>query len=135
MSFTNPFDVYSDSRTHPPPGPSRNSRLPKVTLPGGGLISKGEDGRIAVAGRECPSLFFYSTSLPSHSSLALRILRILDSSQSTSIDPKHPNRPAFKIESTRNLWEGSGLKIDCASTDVAWAYGGKTHTILPYFTS
>ncbi|EKM74807.1 hypothetical protein AGABI1DRAFT_132849 [Agaricus bisporus var. burnettii JB137-S8] len=99
MSFSNPFDVYSDSRTHPHPGPSRNARLAKVTLPGGGLISKGEDGRIAVAGRE-----------------SLRILRISDTSR--------------KIESSRNLWDGSGLKIDCASTDVAWAYGAFNNKIL-----
>ncbi|KAF9443030.1 hypothetical protein P691DRAFT_844497 [Macrolepiota fuliginosa MF-IS2] len=102
MSFHNPFDVYSDSRTHPDPGPSRSTRLPKVTLPGGGIISKGEDGRVAVAGRE-----------------SLRILRVTDTT-----------RTPFKIESSRNLWEGSGLKIDCASTDVAWAYGDFNNKIL-----
>jgi hypothetical protein len=46
------FGLYPDGR------PSRACRLPKVTLPGGGYISKGEDGRLAVAGRECLHLLF-----------------------------------------------------------------------------
>lgn len=58
MSFPN---LDSDSRSHASPGPPRNARLQKVTLPGGGFISKGEDGRIAVAGRDCAPLFHIST--------------------------------------------------------------------------
>lgn len=141
MSFHNPFDLYSDSRSHAAAGPSRNARLQKATLPGSGFISKGEDGRIAVAGRECERLFHrhHQHHQPRTSntdlilvSQALKILRVLEAPQSTTVDPKHTTRPAFKIESTKNLWEGSNLKIDCTSTDVAWAYGGtrSTHSLL-----
>lgn len=49
------FDLFDDQRSHLPKGVLRSFRLPKVTLPGGGYISKGDDGRIAVAGRECAS--------------------------------------------------------------------------------
>ncbi|KAF5345968.1 hypothetical protein D9756_010921 [Leucocoprinus leucothites] len=100
------MELFDDQRTHPPKGLSRSFRLPKVTLPGGGFISKGEDGRVAVAGRE-----------------SLRILRVSDTQAGS-------RGGASKIESTRNLWEGSGLKIDCASTDVAWAYGVFNNKIL-----
>jgi len=47
------LDLFDDQRSHPPKGVLRSSRLPKVTLQGGGYVSKGDDGRIAVAGREC----------------------------------------------------------------------------------
>lgn len=49
------LDLFDDQRSHPPRGILRSLRLPKATLPGGGYVSKGDDGRIAVAGRECVS--------------------------------------------------------------------------------
>ena len=29
-----------------------------------------------------------------------------------------------RIEVSRNMWDGSGLKVDSSSTDVAWCHGG-----------
>ena len=52
----NPFELYSDSRTHGYQGSSRNVRLGRVTPPGGGYMAKSEDGnRVVVAGKECAS--------------------------------------------------------------------------------
>ncbi|KAG6849182.1 hypothetical protein H0H93_010639, partial [Arthromyces matolae] len=39
-------------------------------------------------------------------------------------------RGGYRIDSSRNFWEGSGLKIDSASTDVAWAPGIYNNKIL-----
>ena len=33
-------------------------------------------------------------------------------------------RGGHRIEASRNLWDGSGLKVDSSSTDVAWCHGG-----------
>lgn len=33
-------------------------------------------------------------------------------------------RGGHRIEVSRNLWEGSGLKVDSSSTDAAWCHGG-----------
>lgn len=60
-----------------------------------------------------------------HTILALRIIRISDGSQPFS--PGHKSsvgRGGYRIDASRNLWDGSGLKIDSASTDVAWGHGG-----------
>lgn len=56
--------------------------------------------------------------------LALRILRMSESSQGST--PEHKSsvgRGNHRIDASRNLWDGSGLKIDSASTDVAWGHG------------
>lgn len=29
----------------------------------------------------------------------------------------------YRLEASRNMWEGSGLKTDSANTDVAWCHG------------
>jgi hypothetical protein len=51
---------YSDSRTHAPPGATRNVRLPRAT-PSGGTMSRSEDGqRCAVAGTDCKTTPFRS---------------------------------------------------------------------------
>ncbi|KAJ7172380.1 hypothetical protein C8R46DRAFT_894774 [Mycena filopes] len=117
--------VYSDSRTHPPQGTNirpprnpdaiRNVRLPRAT-PAGGTISRSEDGqRCAVAGTEY-----------------LRIIRASDP------DDKHPSTEhksnvgagGYRLDASRNMWEGSGLKTDSANTDVAWCHGLFNHKIL-----
>jgi hypothetical protein len=59
QKFSNPFDGFSDSRTHGYQGPTRKVRLARVTPSGGGgAISKSEDGvRCAVTGKECELKF------------------------------------------------------------------------------
>lgn len=60
--------------------------------------------------------------------VALRILRILEASQSREGTLDHKivvGRGGARIEASRNFWEGSGLKIDSAITDVAWGHGRK----------
>lgn len=32
-------------------------------------------------------------------------------------------RGGHRVDASRNLWEGSGLKLDNANTDVAWCRG------------
>ncbi|KAF7363525.1 WD-REPEATS-REGION domain-containing protein [Mycena sanguinolenta] len=62
----------------------------------------------------------------------LRIIRVSDP------DDKSPNADhksaggagGYRLEVSRNMWEGSGLKIDSAITDVAWCYGSFNHKIL-----
>jgi hypothetical protein len=68
---------------------------------------------------------------------ALRILRISPSSHSQKNEHKSAiGEGGYRIDASRNLWDGSGLKIDSASTDVAWGHGGKlSHLVfsdLPY---
>ncbi|KAF8212133.1 hypothetical protein K438DRAFT_1806025 [Mycena galopus ATCC 62051] len=120
-----PATVYSDSRTHPPqgthvrtlgnPDATRNVRFTRAT-PSGGTISRSEDGRrCAVAGTEY-----------------LRIIRVFDP------EDKPPNGDhksavgtgGYRLEVSKNMWEGSGLKIDSAITDVAWCHGLFNHKIL-----
>ncbi|KAJ7905612.1 hypothetical protein B0H14DRAFT_3079020 [Mycena olivaceomarginata] len=110
--------VYSDSRTHTPQGHNvristnpdapRNVRLPRAT-PSGGTISRSEDGkRCAVAGTEY-----------------LRIIRVSDPEDKTP-NPEHKSSVGtggYRLDASRNMWEGSGLKIDSAITDVAWCHG------------
>ena len=59
-------------------------------------------------------------------STALRIIQITDGSQPLIAGHKSSvGRGGYRIDASRNLWDGSGLKMDCASTDVAWARGGR----------
>ncbi|EIW58869.1 uncharacterized protein TRAVEDRAFT_65085 [Trametes versicolor FP-101664 SS1] len=111
-------DVYSDSREHGYGGPTRHVRLPRTTSHGGGSIAKSEDGvRCVVAGRE-----------------SLRILRMSEASISGSSTPtEHKSvtgRGGHRIESSRNFWDSSGLKVDSSSTDVAWCHGAFSNKIL-----
>ncbi len=47
-------EIFSDSRTHGPGGPSRHVRIAQAASQGGGAISKSEDGlRCVVAGKDC----------------------------------------------------------------------------------
>ncbi|KAH7923852.1 hypothetical protein BV22DRAFT_1067906 [Leucogyrophana mollusca] len=108
-------DLYSDSRRHGYQGSTRNVRLHRATASGGGTIAKSEDGvRCVVAGKE-----------------SLRILRLSDPSETPSADHKSSiGRGGHRIDSSRNLWDGSGLKIDSASTDVAWCHGTYNNKVL-----
>ncbi|KDR78745.1 hypothetical protein GALMADRAFT_244288 [Galerina marginata CBS 339.88] len=114
-TFLNPFEVYSDSRKHGYQGSPRNVRLGRVTPPGGGSIAKSEDGtRCAVTGKE-----------------SLRILRVSEPSQMHNSEHKSAvGRGGHRIDASRNFWDGSGLKIDSASTDVAWGHGLFNNKIL-----
>ncbi|KAI0351880.1 hypothetical protein OH77DRAFT_1498292 [Trametes cingulata] len=111
-------DVFSDSREHGYRGPTRHVRLARATSHGGGSIAKSEDGiRCVVAGRE-----------------SLRILRMSEASVSgTSTPTEHKTvtgRGGHRIEASRNYWDGSGLKVDSSSTDVAWCHGSFNSKIL-----
>ncbi|KAG7450975.1 WD40 repeat-like protein [Guyanagaster necrorhizus] len=108
-------DLFSDSRTHGYSGPSRNVRLQRACANGRSAICKSEDGsRCAVAGKE-----------------SLRVLTILDPTQARTSEHKAAvGRGGHRVEASRNLWEGSGLKIDSASTDVAWGFGQFNNKIL-----
>ena len=67
---------------------------------------------------------------------ALRIIRVSDRpTESTSIftspgpgiGTSHKSitsRSGYRVDASRNLWDGSGLKVDSALTDVGWAFGG-----------
>lgn len=109
VTLSSPLTFYSDSRIYGYPGPTRNVRLSRATTTGGGAIAKCEGGsRCVVAGKE-----------------SLRILRISEPSQNGLVaDHKFSvGRGGHRIDASRNLWDGSGLKMDSASTDVAWGYG------------
>ncbi|KAH7885076.1 hypothetical protein F5I97DRAFT_1810259 [Phlebopus sp. FC_14] len=108
-------DLFSDSRRHGYQGPIRNVRLPRAATSGGGTIANSEDGvRCVVAGRE-----------------SLRILRLSDPDETPTNEHKSSvGRGGHRIDSSRNLWDGSGLKIDSASTDVAWCSGNYNNKIL-----
>lgn len=127
-------DLYSDSRKHGYQGPVRNVRLYRATTNGGGTIAKSEDGlRCVVAGRECE--WFYAARhwcVIEAIFVALRILRLSsDSEDPVNNDHKASiGRGGHRIEASRNMWDGSGLKIDSASTDVAWCHGSKQFHIL-----
>ncbi|KAF8838899.1 hypothetical protein BDN67DRAFT_970862 [Paxillus ammoniavirescens] len=107
-------DLFSDSRKHGYHGPTRNVQLHRATTSGGGTMAKSEDGvRCVVAGRE-----------------SLRILRMSDSDETLTQHKSAVGRGGHRIDSSRNLWDGSGLKIDSASTDVAWCSGNHNNKIL-----
>ncbi|KAI0003209.1 hypothetical protein BJV74DRAFT_812265 [Russula compacta] len=108
-------DLYTDARLHGYQGPTRTVRLPGAVSSGGGAIAKSEDGeRCVVAGKEC-----------------LRILRLSDTQ--TSLNPDHKSsvgRGGHRIDASRNLWSGGGLKTESVSTDVAWGRGSYDNKIL-----
>ncbi|KAL1761750.1 hypothetical protein FB107DRAFT_200662 [Schizophyllum commune] len=108
------MDWYSDARTHTA-GPSKYVRLPRVAPPGGGAIAISEDGRRSVvAGKE-----------------SLRIVRVSAPDQMPTTEHKFAVGPGgYRVDASRNMWDGSGLKMDSASTDVSWAKGPFDHKIL-----
>ena len=59
--------------------------------------------------------------------VALRILKI-----ST---PSHESSVGDRIDASHNLWDGSGLKIDSANTDVAWGCGSMSLKFFFYASS
>ncbi|KAI0686851.1 hypothetical protein BC835DRAFT_1287288 [Cytidiella melzeri] len=108
-------EIFSDSRSHGPQGPTRHVRIAQAASQGGGAISKSEDGvRCVVAGKD-----------------SLRILRMSEPGVPHSADHKSSvGRDGYRIDASRNLWTGSGLKIDSASTDVVWGHGNFSNKIL-----
>ena len=61
--------------------------------------------------------------------IGLRILRISDTQ--TSLNPDHKSavgRGGHRLDASRNLWTGSGLKMESVSTDVAWGRGSKSQS-------
>lgn len=108
-------DLYTDARLHGHQGATRTVRLPGAAASGGGTIAKSEDGeRCVVAGKE-----------------SLRILRVSDSPNSLNPDHKSSvGRGGHRIDASRNLWSGSGLKMESVSTDVAWGRGSYDNKIL-----
>ena len=119
-----PLDIPSDTKSLGSQDPSRCVRLSRVTPAGGGAIAKSEDGcRCAVTGKECAS-FCCLWCFVSYLIAALRILRISPPSETQRGDHKSAvGEGGCRIDASRNFWEGSGLKIDSVSTDVAWGYG------------
>lgn len=133
-SFAHLSESYTDARLHGHQGSTRTVRLPGAAASGGGAVAKSEDGgRCVVAGKDCVyfdgsicTTFIQSTGL--HTSIALRILRISDTQ--TSLNPDHKSavgRGGHRIDASRNLWTGSGLKMESVSTDVAWGRGSRSH--------
>jgi SEA/GATOR complex protein SEA2/WDR24 len=54
-------------------------------------------------------------------------MRISDTQ--TSLNPDHKSavgRGGHRLDASRNLWTGSGLKMESVSTDVAWGRGSKS---------
>jgi hypothetical protein len=40
----------------------------------------------------------------------------------------------YRLDASRNMWEGSGLKTDSANTDVAWCHGRASFPVYPIMT-
>lgn len=53
---------------------------------------------------------------------ALRILKVIAPEESEA----RKGVQGYRVEASRNFWEGSGLKIDSSSTDVVWGHGGES---------
>ena len=73
----------------------------------------------------CPLVVLYA-QYPTQL-IGLRILRISDTQ--TSLNPDHKSavgRGGHRLDASRNLWTGSGLKMESVSTDVAWGRGSKS---------
>ncbi|KAF5384753.1 hypothetical protein D9757_006263 [Collybiopsis confluens] len=112
LPITSPLDFFYDPRTHGYQGPSRTARLPRACVNGGGSISKSPDGtRCVVAGKE-----------------SLKIIRVKDvlennvpeEEDTTQYKNSVVGKGGSRIEASRNLWEVSGLKIECTPTSAAW---------------
>ncbi|PIL25467.1 hypothetical protein GSI_13357 [Ganoderma sinense ZZ0214-1] len=116
-------DVFSDSRDHGYKGPTRHVRFARATTNGGGSIAKSDDGM------RMTNICLLA---------ALRILRMSDvsgsekglGSSSLSDHKSVTGKGGHRIEVSRNLWDGSGLKVDSSSTDVAWCHGAFSNKIL-----
>ncbi|KAF8437701.1 hypothetical protein L210DRAFT_3368744, partial [Boletus edulis BED1] len=97
-----------DSHFHGYQGPSWNLFFSRATASGGGTVAKSNDSmRCVVAGRECSS---NHSSFFSHSTLSRRRPALRSA----------VGHGGHRVELPKNLWDGSGLKIESASTDVAW---------------
>lgn len=79
---------------------------------------------------------FHSTENQRGRHTALRILRITDPAVHPNPSTEHrfvKGHGGHRIDASRNMWNGSGLKIDSAATDVVWGRGCKRiqsqHTI------
>lgn len=60
--------------------------------------------------------------------VAFRVLRISDQGAVSASNSVHENRTVVgrggaRISASRNLWTGSGLKVDSVVTDATWAHG------------
>jgi len=64
---------------------------------------------------------------------ALRILRISSSQTQRGEHKSATGEGGYRIDASRNFWDGSGLKIDSTSTDVAWGYGCKLNKLVLTF--
>ena len=75
--------------------------------------------------RTVRSIFLVSLSSSNNRYLiALRILRVSEPGTPHSTEHKYSvGRDGYRIDLSRNLRSGSGLKIDSASTDVVWGHG------------
>lgn len=128
---TPPNHWFSDARKHGYDGSTRNVRMARVVVDGGGSISNSPDGlKCAVAGTGSRWIPFQLPGYPESLTrgTALRILRFSD------VNPGQPGpdhhkatvgRGGHRIDASRNMWEGSGLKLDSASTDVVWGNGSR----------
>ncbi|KIY64047.1 hypothetical protein CYLTODRAFT_359035 [Cylindrobasidium torrendii FP15055 ss-10] len=106
---------FSDSRMHGHVGPNRTVHLPRASSSGGGAMCNNEDDtRCAVAGKE-----------------SLRVIRVLDPGVARNPEYKSAlGAGGYRAEMSRNFWDGSGLKIDSASTDVAWGSSRQSHCTI-----
>jgi WD repeat-containing protein 24 len=64
----------------------------------------------------------FNTSL-----IALRLLRLSEPSHTGKPDGSKTavGRGGHRLEASRNYWDGSDLKVDSVSTDIAWGRGGR----------
>jgi hypothetical protein len=131
-----PFDLNTYSRTEDHQV-SRFVRLSRVSPAGGGAISRSEDGnRCVVTGKESEWGFisFLKSCADEYLITALRILRISSSPHTQKGEHKSATGDGgYRIDASRNFWDGSGLKIDSTSTDVAWGYGRKLNNLVLTF--
>lgn len=68
----------------------------------------------------------------SEDTIALRILRMSNPGVDVS-NSDHKSivgRGGYRIDASRNMWKGSGLKSDSTTTDVVWTCGGNDTILL-----
>ncbi|KAF8553639.1 hypothetical protein OG21DRAFT_1485291 [Imleria badia] len=113
-----PGDFFSDSRFHGYQGPTRSVRFSRATTGGGGTVTvakSDDDVRCVVAARK-----------------SLRVLRLSDPHDTTTTEQKSAvGLGGHRVELSKNLWDGSGLKIERTSTDVAWCSGSGSICTVP----